>query len=259
MEDQGVDSLSDKMKAVLYGTYFLDEMLPNLDQEARMDEKITPEWEPERKHCYSLDLNNTYSSIDILHSDKLSGPIHDWNMGFILNRRPDVVILNAGEPELCDLTRSLFGIASDIHEVARVLVSEEYGVRRVTCIGAIPLMSGIPCTESKYRKRVFGMNRKLAELAQPNINYRFPNPFWKDEHNQRVTPHMYAPKSFTPGPEASSIWYKKYVRVLRAALVDAASVLRSNGQDQDQVQVQAQAQAQPQLHQAQAMAQDQPY
>ncbi len=184
-------------------------------------------------------------------------------MGFIMNRRPDVVILNAGEPELCDMSRSLFDIASDIHEVARILVSEDYGVRRVTCIGAIPLVSGIPCTESKFKKRVFGMNRKLAELAQPNINYRFPNPFWKDEHNQRVTPHMYAPKSFTPGPEASSAWYKKYVRVLRAALVDAASVLRSNGQAQaqvqDQAQAQAQAQIQSQMQQAQAVAQDQPY
>ncbi len=261
MVEQGEEQLSDKMKAVLYGTYFLDEMLPNLDQEARMDEKITPEWEPEIKHSYSLELNNSYSSIDILHSDKLSGPIHDWNMGFIMNRRPDVVILNAGEPELCDMSRSLFGIASDIHDVARILVSEDYGVRRVTCIGAIPLMSGIPCSELKYRKRVFGMNRKLAELAQPNINYRFPNPFWKDEHDQRVTPHMYAPKSFTPGPEPSSIWYKKYVRVLRAALVDAASVLRSNGQAQAQAQdqAQAQAQAQSQIQQAQAMAQAQPY
>ena len=171
MAQQENESSSDKLSAVMYGTYFFDEMLPNMDQEAQMDNKITPEWEPEVKHCYSLELDHTFSTIDILHSDQFQGPIHDWNMGFILNRKPDVVILNTGEPGLCDMSKSLFGIASYINEVARVLVSEDYGVRRVTCIGAIPLMYGIPCSESKYRKRVFGMNRKLAELSQPNINY----------------------------------------------------------------------------------------
>ena len=221
---------SAKYSAVIYGTYFTDELLPNLDQEARMDSRIVPEWEPEQKHCFLLELNHTYKSIDILHSDKLEGPIHDWNMGFILNRKPDVVILNAGEPELCNMQASLFGIASSINGVARTLVSEEYGVKRVTCIGAIPLMYGIPCSASKFRKRVFGMNQHLIELCQPSINYRFANPFWKEEDEQgnkiKVTPDMYAPKSFTPGPSPSSIWYKKYVRVLRAALVDAEAVLR---------------------------------
>ena len=61
----GDESSSDKMTAVMYGTYFFDKMLPNLDQDARMDNKKTPEWEPEVKHSHSLELNHTYSTIDI--------------------------------------------------------------------------------------------------------------------------------------------------------------------------------------------------
>ena len=83
-----------------------------------------------------MELNHTFRTIDIFHSDTLYGPIHVKNIGFILNRKPDVVILNAGEPELSDMATSLFTEASLINSVARTLVSEEYGVRRVTCIGS---------------------------------------------------------------------------------------------------------------------------
>ena len=62
-------------------------------------------------------------------------------------------------------------------------------------------------------------------MMQSNITYRFPNAFWKDEHKNRVTPSMYAPSSFIPGPDPSSMWYRKYVKALRSAMVDAASAL----------------------------------
>lgn len=217
--------VKEKLSAVIYGSYFVDELLPHLDQAARMREDITPEWHPEQKHCYMLDLNETFNTIDILHSDQLEGPIHDWNMGYILQRQPDIVVLNAGEPELCDKSKSLFHVASYIMAVARKLVGQEYNVKRVVCVGAIPLVHGVPYSESKYRKRVFGMNAHLAHMAQSNIVYRFPNAFWKDENKNRVTPSMYAPSSFIPGPDPASIWYKKYVKFLRSTLVDSASAL----------------------------------
>ena len=78
------------------------------------------------------------------------------------------------------------------------------------------------------------MNEKLASLCQPSITYRFSTPFWKED-NVKITPEMYAPKSFTPGPEASSQWYKKYVRVLRGALVDAEKALRRGDAQQHEV------------------------
>ena len=118
-------------------------------------------------------------------------------MGFILNRKPDIVILNAREPELCNMQASLFGIASSINGVACTLVSEEYGVKIVTCIGAIPLMHGIPSSVSRFRKRVFGMNQHLIDLCQPSINYRFPTPFWK-EQKESYPGHVCA-KIFHPG------------------------------------------------------------
>ena len=72
---------SAKYSAVIYGTYFTDELLPNLDQEARMDFGIVPEWEPEQKHCFLLELNHTFKLIDVLHSDKLKGPmIGTWDL-----------------------------------------------------------------------------------------------------------------------------------------------------------------------------------
>ena len=39
----------DKLKAVIYGSYFIDELLPNLDEQAKMKSDIVPEWHPEVK------------------------------------------------------------------------------------------------------------------------------------------------------------------------------------------------------------------
>ncbi len=162
-----------KLKAVIYGSYFIDELLPNLDEQAKMKSDIVPEWHPEVKYAKLLRLDQRFEMVDILHSDTYEGKIHDWCMGYIRARQPDIVLLNFGEPELCNLGYSTFHIASKYIEVARTLISEEYKVGHVMCVGAIPLSFGIPCTPSRFRKRVYGLNTKMETMTQPRLGFKF--------------------------------------------------------------------------------------
>ena len=148
-------------------------------------------------------------------------------MGFLRNRRPDVVALTFRQSELCDMRWSLFDLASQVHGVACTLVTE-YGIGHVVIIAVIPLCYDIGCSENKYRKRVYGFNEKLEQLACPRIGLRYITGFWKDENNVKVEPSQYAPSSFTPGPEPHSPWYQKYVKGLRAALLDSIPILKGN-------------------------------
>ena len=216
-----------KLKGAIYGSYFNDVLIPNLHDMAIIDPEILPEWDAEIKHVHLLELDQKFSMIDLLHTDTFEGPIHSWNMGFLRERKPDIVVLNFGEPELRQMHRSMYDVASRVLHVASSLV-DEYKIGHVVIIAAIPLDFDIPCSASKFRKRVFGFNDRLESLTRPRIGLRYMTGFWKDEDGNRVSPSDYAPDSFTPGPEPSSYWYRKYVRGLRAALTESIPVLHGN-------------------------------
>ena len=227
--DDEVSFSGPKMKAVMYGSYFFDELLPLIDQAAPMRSDVVPEWHPECKYPYLLRLNKRFSSIDILHTDSMEGPIHDWHMAYILNRAPQVVLLNFGELELCNLSHSTYHVASAINQIARTLVSPEYGVQHVVCVGAILLHFGISCTPSQYRKRVYGMNTKLAQMCQTNIGFRFFSGFWNDSQGYKITADVYAKQSFIPGPEVDSPWFIKYVQGLMTSLTETSKAVIARG------------------------------
>ncbi len=217
------------LKGAIYGNYFLDELLPQLHEASTIAPNDVPEWDVEKKHAYLLEVEQKYSMVDILHTDSFSGHIHAWNMGFLRSRRPDVVVLTYGQAELCNQRKSLFDLASSVHGVARKMVTD-FGVGHVVIIAAIPLCHGIGCAENKYRKRVYGYNEKLEQLACPRIGLKYITGFWKDGDDVKVYPSQYAPDSFTPGPEPSSPWFKKYVKGLRAALLESITILKGNDQ-----------------------------
>ena len=216
-----------KLTGALYGSYFNDVLMPQLHEMGTMDPEVLPEWDTEVKNAHLLDLNEKFASIDLLHTDTFEGHIHAWNMGFLRERKPDIVVLNFGEPELCQTRRSAFDVASRVIHIAGQLV-DEFKVGHVVMIAAIPLNFGIPCSANKFRKRVFGFNDKLEGLTRPRIGMRYMTGFWKDEDGNRVSPEDYAPQSFTPGPEPANYWYQKYVRGLRAAFTESIPILHGN-------------------------------
>ncbi len=206
----------------------MDELLPVLDEQAKMKPDIVPEWHPETKYARLLRLNKRFELVDILHTDTYEGKIHDWCMGYIRARQPDIVLLNFGEHELCNMDRSTFHVASRYIEVARTLISEEYRVGHVLCVGAIPLAFGIPCTPSRFRKRVYGFNTKMETMTQPRLGFKFLSQYWKNGDGHKVDPNEYAPMSFTPGPEPNSSAFVTYVNHLRKGLLDSITIMRQN-------------------------------
>ena len=217
-----------KLTGVIYGSYFLDELLPWLDERAKMDGRVTLEWHQEQKYPLLLDLDNKFDTIDVLHTDTYEGPIHDWCLGYIRQRRPDIVMLMFGNVEMCDLGASIYHVASRVHQLAQTLLSDDFKVGYVMCLGAIPLVADILCGLGKYRKRVFGFNTKLTSFASGRIATKRICGFWKDEHGNKVEPSVYAPDSFIPGPDPESFWFRKYVHTMWGAMIQAVAGVHAN-------------------------------
>ncbi len=215
------------MTAVIFGTYFMADLARHLFNEAVDDADIVPEWEPEVKNAHALRIQKLYDMLHILCPTAMSGPSYDWCMGYLSELRPDVVALSFGNPELCDLRASPMCVASSVFNVARTLTSPEFGVDLVIPVGAIPLSWNILCTESKYRKRAFGFNHHMISYARPKIGFKLPSGFWKSG-DTKIMPSAFAPKSFIPGPEYTSPWFKKLVGYYRSVFLDGLDTTYDN-------------------------------
>jgi hypothetical protein len=142
--------------------------------------------------------------------------------------RPDLVIINCGSNDLCEINCDLHVIAKGIFSYANFLIIS-FGVKCVNIIGVLRRDRCRHISAQDFHKRSFALNGLLKSMAatEAKIIFTQMRGFWRTEDGEQLAVTTWSDDGIHPGRSVNSRGFKKYRNNIRRALLNSATHLHN--------------------------------
>lgn len=173
-----------------------------------------------------LRLNKLYNRIQLFGHNGYTVPQLRQQVLAAGRQSPDVVVINCGSNDICDVDCKPEDIANALVAYANLL-TDSFGVKRVVIVGVIRRERCRGITAEEFSRRAHELNGVLkAVLANDNkVKFCQLRGFWRTQGGEQLDVASYSRDGIHPGPSYDSVGFMKYQNNVRRILVSSASQL----------------------------------